>query len=355
MILVLILTAFTSAIKFHAFIPQSNILRLNPGVVGISKVAAPLRGGLYTCFTANLTIQNQNFVVMVDTGSTDTAIPSVGLNNYRGPTLNYTVPQESTQYFAQYGDKSFWYGYVVRVPVGLSGTNLTSQAPIIYMARQSTEPVFSDGVGSQGLMGVAFSALSSAKEPPISLVDAWFESGRIPNNQIAFHGCPYSRQEDSYIDFGNETPYSKCGNATASIVMPIVSHYNVDIIQIKAGNNIIPLQPTFQPGSGIRKTYSILDSCTSLIRMPPNVVEAFHQQVLDSNAISGSFRLSQYFDGWLNAKWGLLNLASHINFDLLPTFTVTLASGKEDYANVTLVLGGRQYIEVDPDGYCTCL
>jgi hypothetical protein len=63
-------------------------------------------------------------------------------------------------------------------------------------------------------------------------MDAWFNQGQIAKKQLAMHGCPYGRQSESFMDIGNDTPYTPgtgCGNWSATVGIPspliIISTY----------------------------------------------------------------------------------------------------------------------------------
>ena len=319
------------------------------------KAQVPLGGHIYTCFNMNLTVQNQTFLAQVDTGSTDTALPRTGLAGYSGtPSLSLPIPTGGQQLYAQYGDTSYWYGYLVRIRVSAtSKPNVTApNAPIIMITSQSTSPVFVSGSISQGLMGLAFKPLTNTVSNPYSVMDAWFEAGVIPRNQVSFHGCPSRKRNESWIDFGNETPVTKCGNKNATLYMPTVSHVNIEILQIRVGGTSIPFPNEFQVSLNFTKTYSVLDSCTSLILLPTAIHDVFKASVINSNAFSSRVKNYALFEDWVGGLYSLGLVPADVNFSKLPTLTFTLSTGRNDGNAISLTLGPRQYLEIDIMGYC---
>jgi hypothetical protein len=321
-------------------------------LLGARLAKSPMSGGSYTCFLSNLTAQGKNFLMMIDTGSTDTILPSNVVNNYGGPTIDLAIPPDAVAKSSSYGDGSWWRGFILRTTVGLFGTSISGNVPIAMMVNQSTSPIFASGEPANGLMGLAFESLSSAPSPPFSVVDAWLEQRAISKNQIAFHGCPYTREAQSWIDIGNETPYTGCGNQSVTINMPYKSYYNLDVQGISVGGIPLPLPTTFQPMGNSRRRYSILDSCTSMILLPSSITLGFQDMLKNSTAFSRTLRTNFYFEQWINGDILMSNLQNHIDFSMLPNITFEIATGRKDYNSTKLVLGPRQYIQVDNDGFC---
>lgn len=316
-----------------------------------SRQKTVLTGGHNTCFLATLEVQNTTFLVQVDTGSSDTVLPHSSLNSYNGPAVNYTIPLLATLVSQSYGDGSYWYGLPITLNVTLNGTLLSApNVPIGLMTTQSTMPIFASGTKFQGLMGIAFPALSYNKNPPSGIMDAWVDSKIIAKNQIAFHGCPYSSISNAWIDFGNETPYIGCRGIVASIMMPSKSYYNIDLMNIGINGLDIPLPSTFQSAN----SWSFMDSCTSNIMLPQNSLAALKAAIKQSNAISTTWTTSGYFDSWLASQVQLPFLDSDINWNLLPNITFTINTHAFDTASsVTLVLGPKHYIQANGLGYYT--
>jgi hypothetical protein len=274
-------------------------------------------------------------------------LPAVGLNDYSGPALSISNLNSLPSVTNGYGDGSYWSGPIVRMAIGLYGTNVTAHAPIGVMKQQSTSPIFASGRNYNGLLGLGFDALSSASYYPFSVFDGWVHEKSIASNTIAFHGCSYEFTNQSWIDFGNEIPYIGCrNNVSASIIIPQKNHYTVNITEIVVGSTNIELSGNFQ-----QFHYSILDSCTSVILVPQEIFDKFKEKLVDSNAFSNQLRSSLYFESWINGQILLSNLGRHVNYELLPNISFTLQTGRKDYETINLVLGPRQYIQKTSSGY----
>ena len=315
------------------------------------RVLQQIVGSHDTCFLINLSIQNKTFRVQIDTGSSDTALPHTSLNGYVGPTLAFSIPkgQESSQYNA-YGDSSWWKGYLTRMKVGLGGDEVTSDnVPIALMTSQSTKPPFANGLAYEGLLGLAFPSLAATKSSPRTVTDALYDSGAIGNNEIAFHGCPFSKSNSSYIDIGNDAPYSACGGLKVRVQIENPDFYNLDVIEIGFNGTSQPLASNFQ----VRHLY-ILDSCTANILLPSSHFQTFVKQIYSSDAFSSDIQNSGYLMGWLSGNYLLKFEESELEWDLLPTLSFTFSSGMTVYENVTLEIGPRQYIQqVTSDNFWT--
>lgn len=319
------------------------------------KQSSPLSGGVYTCFLAKLLVEKTEFVVRVDTGSSDTVIASQLVNNFTGTVLNYTFPGNQAAVRLTYGDTSFWTGFLQRLNCGVFNTNISAVCPIALMTTQSTSPLFlSEDDNISGLLGVGFPSLSSATlQSPRTVMDAWFNEGQIAKKQLAMHGCTYSREDQSFFDIGNDSPYQPkktCANWSATIGIPSPTYFNLDILEISFGAVPVPLSFNWQTRSGGFKTYSILDSCTSLILLPSYIVEYLKNQVYNSGGLSPSILNSVYFQNWIDGIWSVSWDPKSFNWELLPTVSFTIKSQATNYQNVTLVLGPRQYIQVDKTG-----
>ncbi|KAJ3373998.1 hypothetical protein HDU91_000054 [Kappamyces sp. JEL0680] len=318
-----------------------------------------LSGGYNTCFLvgtlllitkqATLMVQNQPYVVQVDTGSTDTVLPYSGLNTYSGPTVSYAIPAGQENQMSQaYGDGSYWYGYASRISVGLKNTTFNATSPIILMTTQSSRPVFASGSTFQGLMGVAFPSLSYNTVPPITVLDAWVATNKI-KNQIAFHGCPYALGSKSWLDFGNETPYTGCNsNQVASVMMPTKSYYNIDVAGMAVNGVPIAMPDAFQQNN----QWSFADSCTSSIMVPQAVLKVLKANITSSGGISSLWMNSGYVAQWLNGQVLIPFDDSDLTWSKFPNLSITINSRGFNNAvsTVTLTLGPRQYIQADDAG-----
>jgi hypothetical protein len=256
--------------------------------------------------------------------------------------LAFSIPegQESSQY-NRYGDGSWWKGYMTRIDASLGAVNSTdTYCPVALMTSQSKKPIFSSGISYNGLLGLAFPSLAAIKSDPRTVVDALYDSGAIKRNEIAFHGCPFSNINDSYIDIGNDTPDSACGGLKVSVQIANPEFYSLDILEIGFDRIAQPLPSTFQT-----RHLSILDSCTSNILLPHSNFQAFVEQIYSSSAFSSQIVDSGYLLGWLYGNYRLNFVESDIDWEILPTLSFTFTSHMTIYENVTLEIGPRQYIQ----------
>ena len=246
------------------------------------------------CYTAQFNISGTVFNMSIDSGSSDMAVPYMGLNDYQGVTLSIPLTGITSQVYAIYGDKSGWIGYGKNISVGIPSTNSSSMAPVFLMTNQTNNPAFVDGQSNaNGLAGIAFAAKSVLKNAnPATVLDAWYQAGVIPKNEVAIHGCPGTLSEQSFIDFGNTAPYLRCNGGTcpkALVNITDPSLFNVNIEQIAVAGKVTNLPINFQNSST-----SVLDSCTTVTILPQSIVTAVRNAILSSNGLTSSF-LSVYF------------------------------------------------------------
>lgn len=232
------------------------------------------------------------------------------------------------------------------MPITLAGTTISATAPVALMTKQSTSPQFADGVNYDGLIGIGFPDLAVTQTAPQTIVDAFYMNGAIIKNEIAFHGCPYSLSNQSWMDIGNETPYSACGDFSVAVQLPEASYFTLDVTDISVGPKSISFSSSWQ-----KNHYTILDSCTSNILLPKNALSELKSQIKNSGGLSYRLQNSNYLSLWLDGSVKLRLLDSDLTWSKLPTLNFTMASGMTVYKEVSLVLGPRQYIQPDSDGY----
>lgn len=197
-------------------------------------------------------------------------------------------------------------------------SNYTAQdAPIALATEQTVSPNFFDDTG--GLIGLAFPALSQFPTEPKTLFDAWVSrAGGSIKNQIGFYGCPYSLIEQSWIDFGNTEPmndtYSSFVKATAQ--SPALDFYNIDIRGILLGESRLSLPTSFQRGS-----YSIVDSCTTVILLPSKIANSFQKRILNSGGFDSLQLTDSMLISFILGEITVLCPSSVFKWELLPSLT----------------------------------
>ncbi len=249
---------------------------------------------------------------------------------------------------SSYGDGSWWKGILINdVNVSIPSSTINSRAPFYGIIDQSASPVFVDGVASNGVMGIAFNSLSKNQaNNPTTIMDGWIYNNLIQKNVITFHGCPYTKITEGWIDFGNDTAYTSCGNMKATVKIPNPSYYNLDITDVSINGSKIPLQSDFQKNG----VYSILDSCTSNILVPQYILTFLQDQVVGYFGLSLDFQSGPHFDAFMDGDIWLEADESNFIWEKLPNISVTINSGFDAYSTVTLVIGPRQYIQSDSTG-----
>ncbi|KAI8918074.1 aspartic peptidase domain-containing protein [Entophlyctis helioformis] len=327
-----------------------------------NKVSVRLQGGFLTCFMIDLVVKGETLRAMVDSGSTDTIVPLLGINNYTGPTVNQRKPADSNITSSTFSDGSRWVGFGAKTTVSLAGTSVSADnAPFIGVTSQSTDPLLFHSP-LEGLIGIAYDSLSSYKtsEGIQSVLGAWYLSGAMANDEIAFHGCPYSHVEDSYIDIGNTEPSTKCnptGQPNVWAASPVQDFYTVDIRAIYIDGKPIPLPAGFQDPRG-SYPWSLVDSCTSAIFIPENVHTALISAIKASGGLPSEVASSSVVDSFLNAG---VSLRPKNDFDWakMPTisfdFLTEAAFKAGGHGTFRITLGPRQYLQRDVNGFYTFL
>ncbi|KAJ3272275.1 hypothetical protein HDV01_005814 [Terramyces sp. JEL0728] len=333
-------------------IPDSNV---DIVTTGIAKQLSTMSGGFKTCYLASLTAQGKVFNVQVDTGSSDTVLPATILNNYTGPAIFYSSSMGTTALSDHYADTSYWAGYQTSMVIGISGTSQSATANIALMTQQSTNPIFADGASSNGLIGLAFPVLAAIKSSPQTVMDAFYNSGKIAQKQVAIHGCRYSEISQAYIDIGNTSPFTSCSNVSATITMPYKSYYTVDVRAVYIGGALSALPSTFQSATVNQyggRYWSFMDSCNSDIGLPQSVLANLQTALANSGGLPYQLTSSGYLSQWLNGEIRMSVSSSSFNWAKLPTLAFNVSTGGLFPTIVQFVLGPQQYIQADSTGYC---
>lgn len=288
---------------------------------------------------------------MVDTGSSDLALPNQGINGYTGPTLTETQPAGASTITASYGIGT-WTGFGVQGTVGLVGTPIQSNnAPFIAM--QSQTSILTHSV-EQGLFGVAYDPLATYNVQPKTVMDAWMQSGVLNNDQIAFYGCPSNLMSQAYIDFGNTDPSLTCnpsGTPVAIAKSPSKDYYSIDLRAVTIGTNSVPLPATFQKvkNSLGSNTWTIVDSCTSAMMLPQSITQQLVNVMIASGGMPQSWSQKTLSD-FVNAKTAVSN--ANFNYAVLPKISFDIAYAATGNSTFRITIGPRQYIQSTADGFC---
>jgi hypothetical protein len=249
-------------------------------------------------------------------------LPQTGLSSYVGPALSVSNTDGASSVTSKYLDGSYWTGFLSYLTVSLTGTNVTSSSGIFYYLFLAPVGVITSqynfvqgdlgtstgGLTTYGLLGLAYKKLDNLNASPSSVVDAWYASGSLTNNWIAFHACPYDVSSSyGYIDFGYDNESNDtdaCPKTLLWTYAPVSdTYYTVTIMSIKVSNVSIELSSSWETSQ-----HSIFDSCTSLILVP---LAAYDTLVDDIKTAAGSFKkivyvaqASVYFSNLPNLTFG---------------------------------------------------
>ncbi|KAJ3326162.1 hypothetical protein HDV06_000038 [Boothiomyces sp. JEL0866] len=310
----------------------------------VSRHKSVITGGLNTCLLTNLIYNEQPFLVQIDTGSSDTALPGYTINNFTGPTVQYNLSDSSEKIFNVYGDGSSWTGGAYLLQIALDDLEGYTSAPIGLITSQSTNPAFINGNSYSGLLGIAYSALANIKSfSPNNIIDTLVQNQVIPKNQVAIHACNSS---DYWIDYGNTTPIQSCSNGAATVDSPSLTYYTLNVISTSIAGVAQQLPSNFQ----CRSRQALGDSCTNFIAMPADLVYNLQSMLINSNGLPNELLSSISFNSWLYE----LSPTSYTDFkwNLLPNISFTINTGGPNPRNLTITIGPQNYILQNGYGQC---
>ncbi|KAH6564037.1 hypothetical protein BASA62_008159 [Batrachochytrium salamandrivorans] len=308
-----------------------------------------IAGGFLGCYTMDVDVQGVHLKLMIDTGSSDTTVAVSGLNQYSGPTVPLERPAGAKSLSAKYSDKSGWTGFGTIAQIGLPGTNIyANNAPVVGMAKQTTNPPFSTGKDNNGLLGLSYSSRAIYISDPPSVMDAWLEAGVIEKNEILVHGCPYDLAHQSYIDIGNTSPSHSCGSSGTPLAWaksPRLGEYTVDIKSVYVGSQEVSLPKNFQKGDD---DWSYVDTCTPLLNVPKPVASALFEAIIQSGGLPAGLTTHEINEFTSGEK--ALPKAKRIDWSLLPSLTFEIAATGGRGKTFKIMLGPHQYIQPDLNG-----
>jgi hypothetical protein len=180
-------------------------------------------------------------------------------------------------------------------------------------------------------MGLAYSAIAQYSDfIPATVLDAWGLTD-YSKNQFAVHGCPWKRQNESWIDFGKTEVYTTdCGPELSSYA-PAKTYLTVDVINVYANNQKIKMPKEFQTTDnsllfGSEKVWSIFDTCSSYIRAPKIVIQALKFLINRDGGLPASLENPYMIDEFLSGRSYLPVESSAFNWTILPSITFEIPS-----------------------------
>jgi hypothetical protein len=140
-----------------------------------------------------------------------------------------------------------------------------------------------NGESSQGLIGLAYDALSTSGVEPATVMSSLVSNKILPRDIIGFRGCPADSLNTSLISWGEDDRSLTCGGYVgwAKVVDP--THYTVNVVGIAVNGTWLNL-PTQGWQEGLNN-HSIVDSCTTLVYVPQFV----HDELMAAVSRSGVF------------------------------------------------------------------
>lgn len=262
-------------------------------------------------YLTNITIGGQNFIVIVDTGSSDTWLAKTGFSCYNltsypepqsecefGPLYNpadsKTYKVDSDKNFnISYGDGEFLTGTVAFETVTVAGLTVTNQE-IGVVTDAAWE---GDGVSS-GLIGLAYPGLTSVfngtdpDDDSLSNLDEYdpffftaVKEGAVsePLISVALNRGSVAAEESSsydsnlgYIAFGGIAPVS----VTKTEVTVPIQKTQFTGLPLTYNYYTIDVDSYVFPGSSKLNTTgtSILDTGTTLLYVPTEIAKAYNEQ-----------------------------------------------------------------------------
>lgn len=290
----------------------------------------------------------QKLNILVDTGSSNFAVaaaPHPFITHYFNTALSSTYQSSGSTVDAKYTQGN-WEGELgtdhVSIPKGPNGTVITNIVAILF-----SDGFFLSGINWQGILGLAYPMLAQ----PDSTVEPFFNSAvqqlGIPDI-FSLQMCGAGLLASSTIDppggslvMGGIEPALYQGSIWYT---PIVEewYYQVEVLKLEVGDQNLQLDC-----SEYNKDKAIVDSGTTLLRLPVNVfnalIEAFtHSFVeLSSDFWSGT-KLACWFKG--KTPWRVFpNLSIYLRaMNSSQSFRITILP--------------QMYIQsvMDPDGTVDC-
>ncbi|EGF79155.1 hypothetical protein BATDEDRAFT_25680 [Batrachochytrium dendrobatidis JAM81] len=213
-------------------------------------------------------------------------------------------------------------GVTSTATVTIPGTSITDiNLPVLAVEKQSADSV---GINPNldGIFGFAYPLLSN-QHPQVTAMDALYNGGAIPSNEVSLQLCQYDMLHESFINIGNTEITPKCGTDGKSVAWVQSPTNNQFSINIKI--------------------------------LPEKLVATLINAILDSNAItSKNILLRRKLDKEkvkkkLQANSPMFKYNYNIKWEKLPTVSIVMfAQTPVTYDNsnsvVTIKLGPRDYM-----------
>ncbi|KAJ1555541.1 Beta-secretase 2 [Cladochytrium tenue] len=294
------------------------------------------------CWRVPVVVGASTFNALVDSGSSDLAIPGPNLDGYdtQAPTYNPSgqTPVRSASRQTFY-DGSWWQGDFYSDSVSLGGAKAPATFAVIKFQSQ---PAFTDGRSSQGLIGIAFDSLAQG---PLTVLSSMVKSGAISQDAVGFRGCPATTSTPSVISWGASTSSSLTCSSDTQAWVPLTgsTYFSVNVVGMAVAGSGVSL-----PSSGWQPTNSpsIVDSCTTLLLLPDFALSALAAAIKSSGVLNKAGLSSLNVDKFLYGGYGY---RMNIDFSSLPEISFDLQGSGSSVVSLTLT--GGSYIQGDGRGY----
>ncbi|KAJ8326291.1 hypothetical protein O5D80_005053 [Batrachochytrium dendrobatidis] len=324
-----------------------------------------LNGGINKCVTMKLNVHGVDLNLRVDSDVSDVIIPlpsSINAVGLAPQSISSGNPVTIKYKLKEYN------GFSSEATVTIPGTRITGvNLPVIEIEKQSAGLVGIDGTLKQGVFGFGYSLLSK-HHTSVPAIDALYNDGVIPNNEIGIQLCPYDMLQESFINIGNTDITAKCGTdgrSVAWVESPSDGYFSVNIKNILINGKRVDLPAEFQKNQGEdgRAFYSYLHTCLTYMFFPEIVVAALVDAIVGSGAITIKrikLKRKLYPEEIDEIFWKdcLMSQSDYnIDWSKLPTFTITMFAETpvtDDNRNsvVKIKLGPRDYIQkVDSENF----
>ncbi|KAK5673537.1 hypothetical protein QVD99_000978 [Batrachochytrium dendrobatidis] len=312
-----------------------------------------LQGDISSCYRMKFNIAGVDLDLKVDSRISDSIVPLPNLNNYQGPTLSYPEHADAVTLKYDGGASAKGHGFLTTVSIPETTISIKS-APVVGISEQSENPVIIDGNPNQGVFSFAYPSIAMYHAKPPTIMDAIYESGAVPNNEVAMELCPYGLSEKSYIDIGNTETDPKCdtdGQPVIWVQSPSRDRFTVNIKEIRIDNKARGLPSEFQvkESEDIWHPYSFISTCSKYISLPRKIVDKLIRAIGKSGAFKPKLTkddIKKFFE-----KKQIIKVPDHIiDWKKLPKlsfvmYTETSKTGKASRSSVEITLGGRDYIQ----------
>ncbi|KAJ8329283.1 hypothetical protein O5D80_002499 [Batrachochytrium dendrobatidis] len=317
-----------------------------------------LNGGINKCFTIRSNVDGVNLGLQVDSSMADTIVPLSSSSSDIGLAIQ-SITSGKTVTINYKGEE--YSGFSSTAVVTIPGTSITGvNLPAILVEKKSPDLIGIGGKLKQGVFGFGYTLLSN-HHSRITAMDALYNGGIIPSNEISIQLCSYDMLQQSSINIGNTDVTAKCGTdgkSVAWVQSPIADEFTVNIKSILVNDKPVDLPAEFQQVVEDGRTlYSVIHTCFTYICLPEIVVTMLIDAILDSDCITvkkamfsnnhlGKRRIKKR----LRKNYLMFEPNYNIDWSKLPTVSIVMFSQNpvtDENSNsvVTIKLGPKDYMQ----------